>query len=66
MKYGDYKLAVTMIDILNLKQYLPIVYEDWCTNLLKYSKQPSHEIMNRLMTKFESLAARLAQEQGIV
>jgi hypothetical protein len=56
MKYGDYKLAITMIDVLNLKQYLPIVYEDWCMTLLKYSTLPSHEIMNRLINKFESLA----------
>ena len=65
MKYGDYKLATTMIDVLNLKQYLPTVYEDWCTSMLKNSKLPPNELMNRLTNKFETLAYHLAYEQGI-
>lgn len=30
LKYRDYKLAIQMIEQLNLRQYASMVYEDWC------------------------------------
>jgi hypothetical protein len=56
MKYRDYKLAIQLIEVLNLKQYLPQVYEDWCISMLKYSKLNNEEIKGRLVDKFDSLA----------
>jgi hypothetical protein len=41
-KYRDYKHALTLIDNLNFKQYLPQVYEDWTCTMLRESKLPNH------------------------
>ena len=30
IKYRDYRLALIMIEELNLKQYISTVYDDWC------------------------------------
>jgi hypothetical protein len=37
LKFRDYRLSLLMIDQLNLKQYVPLVYDDWCTTMIKYS-----------------------------
>lgn len=65
MKWRDYKLAVKLIEVLNLKQYLPQVYEDWCITMLKYSTLNSKEIMGRLISKFEDLAQRIQTDSGV-
>ena len=36
LKYRDYRLAILVIEQLNLKT-LSMVYEDWCTQMLKHS-----------------------------
>mmetsp|Transcript_23833 Transcript_23833/g.31908 ORF Transcript_23833/g.31908 Transcript_23833/m.31908 type:complete len:181 (-) Transcript_23833:1368-1910(-) len=36
IKYRDYKLAILVIEQLNLKN-LSVVYEDWCIQMLKHS-----------------------------
>mmetsp|Transcript_27223 Transcript_27223/g.26264 ORF Transcript_27223/g.26264 Transcript_27223/m.26264 type:complete len:326 (-) Transcript_27223:1065-2042(-) len=66
LKYRDYKLAIILVDTLNLKQYLPQVYEDWCITMLKYSKMSDQELLHRLLDKFDSLTQKLALEHGIV
>lgn len=41
-KFRDYKHALTLIDNLNFKQYLPQVYEDWTSTMLRVSSLPDH------------------------
>lgn len=60
LKYRDYKLAMTMVDILGLKQLQSVVYEDWCISMLKYSTLPDPELLDRLTSKFDSLSQRIA------
>ena len=38
LKFRDYRLALLMIEQLNLKQYTSMVYDDWCQSIIKYSK----------------------------
>lgn len=38
LKFRDYKLAILVIEQLNLKN-LSMVYEDWCTQMLKHSSK---------------------------
>jgi hypothetical protein len=49
LKYRDYKLAITLVDTLNLKQYLAQVYEDWCVSMLKYSKLNDQDLLEKLV-----------------
>lgn len=64
-KFRDYPLALTLIDNLNFKQYLPQVYEDWTITMLKVSKLQEHALRERLRDKFEGLRMKIAQEQDI-
>lgn len=59
LKYRDYKLAITLIDTLNLKSQLPQVYEDWCVSMLKYSRLEENDLLYRLIEKFDNLAIKL-------
>jgi len=43
LKYRDYRLAILVIEQLNLKN-LSIVYEDWCTQMLKHSKKSTQDL----------------------
>jgi hypothetical protein len=61
-KFRDYKHALTLIDNLNFKQYLPQVYEDWTCTMLRVSSLPDHLLRNRLELKFESLKQKIAAE----
>ena len=38
LKFRDYKLALQLIEQLNLKQYTALVYDDWCQTMIKHSK----------------------------
>jgi hypothetical protein len=38
LKFRDYRLALLMIDQLSLKQYQSMVYDDWCSTMIKHSK----------------------------
>lgn len=62
LKFRDYRLAILVIEQLNLKN-LSIVYEDWCTQMLKHSTQKDLEHV--FEDKFEELASKLAIDQGI-
>ena len=65
-KFRDYKHALTLIENLNFKQYLPQVYEDWTSTMLKVSKLPEHSLRARLQDKFEGLKQQIAIEQDII
>jgi hypothetical protein len=43
-KFRDYKQALNLIDNLNYKQFLPQVYEDWTSTMLKVSKLSDHAL----------------------
>lgn len=64
-KFRDYKHALTLIDNLNFKQYLPQVYEDWTSTMLRVSSLPDHQLRSRLELKFENLKQKIAAEQDI-
>lgn len=59
IKYRDYKLAILVIEQLNLKN-LSIVYEDWCVQMLKHSQKPWRELWSLFEEKFDELASKLA------
>jgi len=63
LKYRDYGLAITMIEHLNLKN-LSLVYEDWCSQMLRHSKQSDRDLIDRFTERFGHLAAKLALDQG--
>lgn len=63
LKYRDYRLAILVTEQLNLKN-LSIVYEDWCVQMLKFSKR-DQELMSLFEAKFEELASKLAIGSGI-
>ena len=64
LKYRDYRLAILVIEQLNLKE-LSTVYEDWCTQMLKHSKKNTNELWELFEEKFDELASKLAIDQGI-
>jgi hypothetical protein len=64
-KFRDYPHALTIIENLNLKQYLPQVYEDWTITMLKVSQLPEDQLREKLSLKFESLRTKIAHEQDI-
>jgi len=64
-KFRDYPLALTLIDNLDFKQYLPQVYEDWTITMLKVSNLQEFALRERLRDKFEGLRMKIAQEQDI-
>ena len=63
IKYRDYKLAILVIEQLNLKN-LSVVYEDWCVQMLKHSQKPWRELWSLFEEKFDELASKLAVDQG--
>ena len=63
LKYRDYRLAITVIKQLNLKN-LSLVYEDWCTQMLKYSAKNERVLIDQFEGKFDELASELAIDQG--
>ena len=64
LKYRDYRLAILVIEQLNLKN-LPIVYEDWFTQMLKHSNKRVDELEHLFEEKLGELASKLAIDQGI-
>jgi len=42
-----------------------MVYEDWCTQMLKHSSKPWRELWSLFEEKFDELASKLAIDQGI-
>ena len=64
LKFRDYRLALMMIEQLNLKQYTSLVYDDWCTTMIKYSTLSDHELENKLTDKFDQLKIKIAEDQG--
>ena len=64
LKYRDYRLAILVIEQLNLKE-LSTVYEDWCTQMLKHSKKGTTDLWELFEEKFDELASKLAIDQGI-
>ena len=64
LKYRDYQLALTVIEQLNLKQYVSSVYEEWCQTMIKYSSANDQELEFKLQEKFDQLKIRLAEDQG--
>jgi len=65
LKHRDYKLALQIVEHLNLKQYAPMVYEDWCQTMVKHSALPDSELRVRLQEKFDQLKIQIAEDQGI-
>ena len=61
-KFRDYKHALTLIDNLNFKQYLPQVYEDWTSTMLRVSQLAEGALRERLREKFEGLKEKIAIE----
>jgi len=64
-KFRDYKHAITLIENLNYKQFLPQVYEDWTSTMLKVSTLQEHALQSRLQDQFYSLKVKIAMEQDI-
>ncbi|CDW81219.1 vacuolar assembling sorting protein vps16 [Stylonychia lemnae] len=60
----DYKLALQIIEQLNLK-HASMVYEEWCQTMVKYSTLQDNELEIRLQEKFDQLKIQIAEEQGI-
>ena len=65
LKFRDYRLALLMIEQLNLKQYIPLVYDDWCQTMIKHSKSSEEKLEVMLQEKFDQLKIKIAEEQGI-
>lgn len=65
LKFRDYRLALLMIDQLNLKQYTSMVYDDWCSTMIKYSKLSDQELEFKLSEKFDQLRIKMAEDQGL-
>ena len=63
LKFRDYRLAIKVIELLNLKS-LHLVYEDFCHQMLKQSKKNEIELIEQFEEKFDELAAKLAIDQG--
>lgn len=59
LKFQDYRLAILVIEQLNLKNQ-SIVYEDWCTQMIKNSKKREDELIILFREKFDELASKLA------
>jgi flagellar basal body P-ring protein FlgI len=38
LKYRDYGLAENLVTLLNKKSLMSTIYEDWCAQMLRYSK----------------------------
>lgn len=64
-KFLDYKHAIILIDNLNFKKYLPEVYEDWTSTMLRRSQLPEHSLKERLREMFDDLRQSLAMEMDI-
>ena len=47
-KFRDYNNALVLIENLNYKQYLPQVYEDWTSTMLKSSTLQESHLQGRL------------------
>ena len=45
LKYRDYKLAIKLAEQLNKRNLLSSIYEDWCSQMLQYSKQSEAAII---------------------
>ena len=65
LRFRDYHLAIVMIEHLNLKQYISLVYDDWCQNLIRHSTCSEGELQKLLEDKFNKLKIKIAEEQGI-
>jgi hypothetical protein len=65
LKFRDYRLALVMIEQLNLKQYTSLVYDDWCTTMIKHSQLTDQELEMRLTDKFDQLRVKTAEDQGL-
>lgn len=61
-KFRDYQNALTLIENLNYKQYLPQVYEDWTSTMLRCSTLQEHTLQTKLQEKFEGLKMQIARE----
>lgn len=64
-KFRDYQTALILIDNLNYKQYLPQVYEDWTSTMLRSSTLQEHALQTTLQEKFEGLKQKIAIELDI-
>lgn len=64
LKYRDYGLAETLVEMLNKKNLMSGIYEDWCAQMLKYSKKPEHALKMAFEQKFQKLSEKLAIDQG--
>jgi hypothetical protein len=38
MKYRDYAMALELVEQMNMRHLLSTVYEEWCQNMIRYSK----------------------------
>lgn len=59
LRFKDYHLAVTMIEILKLPN-MSAVYEDWCCQMIRHSRLREEELKERFTWKFEELSSKLA------
>ena len=64
LKFRDYRLALLMIEQLNLKQYTSMAYDDWCQTMIKHSKLSDQELEFKLQEKFDQLKIKMAEDQG--
>ena len=65
LKFRDYRLALLIIEHLDLKQYVSMVYDDWCQTMIKYSTATEAELELKLQEKFDQLKIRYAEDSGI-
>lgn len=66
LKYRDHFLALKMTEHLsNLKQYVPLVYSDWCETMIKHSKESEDVLLKKVREKFDMLKIRIAEERGM-
>jgi len=64
LRFRDYHLATVMIEQLNMKQYISMVYDDWCQCLIRHaSPQISESELQRMLEdKFNKLKIKIAEE----
>lgn len=53
LKYRDYQNAIALVDLLDKKKYLSMIYEEWCSTFLRTcAVTDEQEIIDRFRSKF--------------
>jgi hypothetical protein len=60
MKYRDYAMALELVEQMNMRHLLSTVYEEWCQNMIRYSKQSEATLIQLFKDRFIHLAKKMA------